>query len=111
MVLISTLTKSGYQLTDIDTIQLCKKINDHTFEYREPENSGQIMSLNDITETTINDPKRWRIETIDVTKYDERTIIEAISPFGYKDVNELTEIYGEEKNQIIAECLFEMEMV
>jgi len=72
-------------LTDEDTGQYCRKINETTFELKQDgaENA-----------------------TIDISEYTKEELEGYIKPF-YGSLKELTKIYGRDSNQIIAELIFE----
>lgn len=78
--------------TDPDTEQFYAKINEWTYLYRQKDRNEEV---------------------IDLTKYSISEIENLINPFGYslhpKDPNNIYKMYGKEANQIIAECIFELE--
>jgi hypothetical protein len=82
--------QQGYKCTDPSDghEQWVKKITDTRFEVYEQ----YIDQLNDI-------------ELLD---YSPEEVLSAIRAFGYKDIQRLQEIYGEDSNQVIAECLSEL---
>lgn len=101
--------------TDVDEFQYCRKVDSTTFEYIQLKNKElvrdslclgrQILEyLND--ETTIKD---WFQDEIDVTDYNDKEIAEYISPYGGEDF--LGQSKGATRNQLIAECIFEQDVV
>jgi hypothetical protein len=102
--------------TDADQCQFCRKVNDTTFEYIQLKtedlkrfvdsfqlnNKHLLEVLND--RTHIAD---WYQDEIDVNDYDADEIGEYVSPYG--EILEGSE--GAERNQLIAECIFETDEV
>jgi len=102
--------------TDADEYQFCRKVNDTTFEYIQLKtedlkrfvdsfqlnNKHLLEVLND--RTHIAD---WYQDEINVEDYDADEIGEYISPYG--EILEGSE--GAERNQLIAECIFETDEV
>lgn len=98
--------------TDEDQCQFCRKVNDTTFEYIQLKtedlkrfvdsfqlnNKHLLEVLND--RTRIAD---WYQDEINVEDYDADEIGEYVSPYG--EILEGSE--GAERNQLIAECIFE----
>ena len=102
--------------TDADQCQFCRKVNDTTFEYIQLKtedlkrfvdsfklnNKHLLEVLND--RTRIAD---WYQDEINVEDYDADEIGEYVSPYG--EILEGSE--GAERNQLIAECIFETDEV
>jgi hypothetical protein len=102
--------------TDADQCQFCRKVNDTTFEYVQLKtedlkrfvdsfqlnNKHLLEVLND--RTHVSD---WYQDEIDVNDYDADEIGEYVSPYG--GILEGSE--GAERNQLIAECIFETDEV
>lgn len=93
--------------TDPDEGQFCRKVNDTTFEYIQikdmegKEHSKRLLEvLND--KTTIKD---WYQDEIDVSDYDSGQIGSYVSAYGGDEF--LGDSEGAERNQLIAECIFE----
>lgn len=93
--------------TDPDEGQFCRKVNDTTFEYIQikdmegKEHSKRLLEvLND--NTTIKD---WYQDEIDVNDYDSGQIGSYVSAYGGDEF--LGDSEGAERNQLIAECIFE----
>jgi hypothetical protein len=107
---------SEWVCTDADQCQFCRKVNDTTFEYIQLKtedlkrfvdsfqlnNKHLLEVLND--RTHIAD---WYQDEIDVNDYDADEIGEYVSPYG--EILEGSE--GAERNQLIAECIFETDEV
>ena len=96
--------------TDPDQGQFCRKINDTTFEYIKikdmegKEHSKHLLeTLND--KTTIKD---WYQDEICVDDYDADEIGEYVSSYGGDEY--LGNSEGAERNQLIAECIFETDL-
>ena len=97
--------------TDPDQGQFCRKISDTTFEYiqikdmEDKEHSKHLLeTLND--KTTIKD---WYQDEIDVNDYDADDTGEYVSAYGGDEY--LGNSEGAERNQLIAECIFETDVV
>ncbi len=97
--------------TDPDQGQFCRKVNETTFEYIQikdmegKERSKKLLdSLND--KTTIKD---WYQDEIDVNDYDADELGEYLSPYGGDEF--LGDSEGAERNQLIAECVFETDLI
>lgn len=97
--------------TDPDQGQFCRKVNETTFEYIQikdmegKEHSKKLLdSLND--KTTIKD---WYQDEIDVNDYDADELGEYLSPYGGDEF--LGDSEGAERNQLIAECIFETDII
>lgn len=106
-----------WSCTDADEYQFCRKVSDTIFEYIQLKtddlksfvsafqlgNKHLLSTLND--RTNISD---WYQDEIDVTDYDSDAIGEYLSPYG----GILDGVTDEaERNQIIAECIFETDEV
>ncbi len=105
-----------WSCTDADQCQFCRKVNDTTFEYIQLKtedlkrfvdsfklnNKHLLEVLND--RTRIAD---WYQDEINVEDYDADEIGEYVSPYG--GILEGSE--GAERNQLIAECIFETDEV
>ena len=103
-----------WSCTDPDTMQFCRKVNDTTFEYIQLRveklcqfvtifhlnNKHLLEALND--KTTIND---WYQDEIDVNDYDAEELAEYVAPYGGDEF--LNQSKGAERNQLLAECIFE----
>jgi hypothetical protein len=95
--------------TDPDEGQFCRKISDTEFEYIQlkdmtdkPHSKRLLEVLND--KTMISD---WYQDEIDVKDYDEEQIESYVSPYG--EILEGSE--GADRNQLIAECIFETDII
>jgi len=106
--------RNEWQCTDVDESQFCHKVNDTTFEYIQLKNKNLIYGsccigrqildyLND--ETKISD---WYQDEICVDDYDADEIGEYLSCYGgiLDNVDDVVL-----KNQLIAECIFETDVV
>lgn len=105
---------SKWECTDIDQMQFCRKINDHVFEYIQLKdadgdyslyfkNKNALDYLNGITTAD-----EWYQDIIDITDYSDDEIKEYLSAYGgiLDNVND-----DVQRNQIIAECIFEQDVV
>ena len=97
--------------TDLDEGQFCRKISDTEFEYIQlkdmagkPNSKRLLEALND--KTTIKD---WYQDEIDVNDYNSDQIGSYISAYGGDEF--LGDSEGAERNQLIAECIFETDLL
>ena len=97
--------------TDLDEGQFCRKISDTEFEYIQikdmtdkPHSKRLLEVLND--KTTIKD---WYQDEIDVNDYNSDQIGSYISAYGGDEF--LGDSEGAERNQLIAECIFETDLL
>jgi len=102
---------SEWTCTDPDLGQFCRKINDTTFEYIQikdmsgkPHSKRLLEVLND--KTTIKD---WYQDEICVMDYDVDAIGHYVSAYGGDEF--LGDSEGAERNQLIAECIFETDLI
>ena len=87
---------NGWILTDPDCYQYGKKLGDRSWWYIELREVGDFDS-----------PFYWVYATqIDLEYYTDDEVSDYITGY-YDDVEQIREIYGENANQIIAECIFE----
>lgn len=103
--------------TDVDEFQFCRKVSDTIFEYIQLKtddlkafiesfrlgNKHLLETLNDRTY-----PSDWYQDEICVDDYDAEQIAEYLSPYG-GILDGVTD--DVERNQIIAECIFETDDV
>lgn len=82
------LRQEGFICTDPDTNQWVKKISDTVFHVFENEETHEI----------------------NISEHTEKEILGYISPYGYT-LESVKEIYGEDANQIIAECIAETDSI
>jgi len=97
--------------TDPDEGQFCRKISDTEFEYIQfkdmsgkPHSKRLLEVLND--KTTIKD---WYQDEIDVNDYDADQIGSYVSAYGGEEY--LGGSKGAERNQLIAESIFETDLI
>ena len=85
-------------LTDDDCCQYVKQLDKTVFK------------LIEVSVLGYNDESAVYVETIDIDDFDEDSIQEVIKCY-YENIQEVKKIYGDSANQIIAECLFESDVV
>ena len=107
-----------WECTDPDECQFCRKVNDTPFEYIQLKsddlrafvksfrlsNKRLLEVLND--KTTIKD---WYQDEIDVNDYDSDQIGSYVSAYGGEEY--LGDSKGAERNQLIAESIFETDLI
>lgn len=104
---------SKWECTDVDQMQFCRKINDHVFEYIQLKdvdgNSAYFKNKNALDYLNgITTADEWYQDIIDITDYSDDEIKEYLSAYGgiLDNVND-----DVQRNQIIAECIFEQDVV
>ena len=102
----------GYFCTDRDNLQFCRKESETRFRYVEVDKISLHLFLNgdDISSVSNEDLVlcvEWFDELIDLDKYSDEQKLYHISAY-YDSLEEIEEIYGEDSNMIIAECIFEI---
>jgi hypothetical protein len=99
--------RNGWFCTDPDCLQFCKKHSETQFEFVQAvwldtcDGDTRAENANDES-----DNYAVCAGFIDFDFYDEEDIKCSINSYGYT-MHSVREIYGEDANQIIAECLFE----
>jgi hypothetical protein len=89
--------KNNWICTDPDNKQYGRKIAEGIYEFKERNPFHEFNDEGEEIEITIN-----------LSHYSEEEIENHISAY-YSSLNELKEIYGEDSEWIIAECIFEQE--
>lgn len=104
---------SKWECTDVDQMQFCRKINYHVFEYIQLKdadgNSAYFKNKNALDYLNgITTADEWYQDIIDITDYSDDEIKEYLSAYGgiLDNVND-----DVQRNQIIAECIFEQDVV
>ena len=104
--------------TDPDENQFCRKVSDTEFEYIQLKNDGLRKFVNSFhlnnkhLLSVLNDKTKitdWYQDEIDVTDYDSDEIGEYVSAYGGDEY--LGNSEGAERNQLIAECIFETDLL
>lgn len=105
---------SEWICTDPDEVQFCRPISDTEFEYIQLKNGdlkeqvkggfNALAALDNVTEI-----KDWYQDEINVEDYDADELGEYVSPFGGEEFLEQSK--GAERNQLMAECIFETDIV
>lgn len=107
-----------WECTDPDECQFCRKVNDTTFEYIQLKtddlrafvksftlsNKHLLSTLNDRTYIT-----DWYQDEIDVNDYDADQIGSYVSAYGGDEF--LGDSEGAERNQLVAESIFETDLI
>lgn len=84
-----------------DDDQIVRKISDNCFE---------VIEAILVAPLEVEGVNHYGIsrQTIYLDDYSEEDIIDELSYFGYDSIKHVRELYGEDANQIIAECIAEM---
>lgn len=92
--------------TDGDNEQYGRKISDRVYTFKELEREF-LGSFSDEEIIGIFDsPQYWEEQEINLDEYSQEEVEKYISAY-YTDLNEVFNIYGDDSNWIIAECIFE----
>ena len=89
--------KTEWICTDPHTVQYGRQIDTRIFEFKEKNRGLSEYGEEEFIEIYVN-----------LDNYTEGEVEEHISPY-YTDLNEIFNIYGEDADWIIAECIFEQE--
>jgi hypothetical protein len=98
-------TKLEWTCTDPDNEQYGRKVSDGVFQFKEW--IGGAIAEKTIEEL-FDEPGSWEEDTIILANFNENEIREHISAY-YSSLEELKEIYGDDSDWIIAECIFEQQ--
>jgi hypothetical protein len=100
---------NDWTCTDPDNHQYGRKISDGVYQFKEWIGGGK---LDEPVEKTIKEcfdkPENWEENTITLSDYTEEEIRNHISAY-YDSLEALREIYENDSDWIIAECIFEQE--
>lgn len=101
--------KLEWTCTDPDNFQYGRKVSEGVYQFKEwgGEKKLQVPSGKPIKEC-FDEPGDWEEDTIVLANYSEDEIREHISAY-YSSLEELKEIYGDDSEWIIAECIFEQQ--
>ena len=89
--------KTDWICTDPDNEQYGRQISERVFEFREKSRGLDEYEEDEYVEMII-----------DLDDYSDGQIDNHISAY-YTDLNEIVNVYGDDANWIIAECIFEQE--
>lgn len=110
MKIIKEVCGIDWTCTDPDLQQYGRKISEGHYEFKEfnrnEYNSSGYCASTEFKESVFNEDRYWIEETIILKHYKQHEIESHISAY-YNSLDELKEIYGEESEWIIAECIFE----
>lgn len=91
--------KNDWLLTDDDCFQICRKVRDGLYE---------LFQINSRKPSWENDENAFGVAHAFIDTKDA-DIADLCMCYGYQSLNEIKETYGSEWEQIIAECMFELE--
>ncbi len=106
---------SEWSCTDPDEMQFCRKISDHEFEYIQLKNAElksvvEVFGCNALGKLDgVTIIKDWYQDEIDVNDYDADQLGEYAAAYGGDEY--LGNSEGAERNQLLAECIFEQDVV
>lgn len=113
--------KQGWSMTDPDTLQFGIVLQDDVWKYRQFRfNIEKIdrIDFEDFLDAIWDVPECWYEDVIDITDYTDDEIEDHIGTYGYtgnqhiKSRNAyIKDVYPDEWKQIIAECIFEQELL
>ena len=108
--------QKDWETTDVDEFQYCRKISNTEFEYIQLKNKTLIEECQHINPTMVLEyldgkttPKDWWQDEIDINDYDADKLGEYVASYGGDDY--LGNSKGALRNQLIAECIFEQDIV
>lgn len=86
-----------------------EQTDDFQWVKKESENEFQVLNVYEYPLEDENDSEQFivAIHIVDLEFETEESLLEEIKPFGYKTLQEVEDIYGDAKNQILAECISE----
>lgn len=104
--------KLDWKLTDPDNHQYGRKVSEGVFQFREFDRNLYSINLDDypteeiFIETIWDNSVFWKEDTIVLEDFNENEILMHISPY-YNSLEQVKEIYGNDWQWIVAECIFE----
>ena len=106
--------EGDWMCTDPDNHQFCEVVDEHTFHYVQLKECSKFYEDAEHSKNLLEDLKGrtklsdWYEETIDVDLFSEEDVKEALEPYGgiLDNVSD-----KQDRNQIVAECLFEQDVV
>lgn len=104
-----------WKLTDPDNFQYGRQVSLGVFQFKEFnrndysfENPEHYEDKQEFIDTVFDNPVFWEEDTIVLANFNEHEIREHISTY-YDSLEQLQEIYGDEWEWIVAECIFEQQ--
>lgn len=103
---------NGWFCTDPECMQYCKKINEEVFRFIQAvwlDTCGDDTKAENAKDDSDNYAVCANVIDLDPELYDEGDFEDYISSYGYNSIAFLRKEYGDDADQILAECIFETE--
>ena len=103
-----------WKLTDGDNFQYGRKVRDGVYEFKEFDRHNYTINVDDyptediFIDSVFDNSEFWEDMTIVMSQYTDAQIREHVSSY-YESLEALKEIYGDDWEWIVAECIFEQE--
>lgn len=98
---------SDWTCTDPDNFQYGRKVSDGVYQFKEWIGGAKLgTSISDTVKECFYEPENWEEDTIVLADFTDEEIRNHISAY-YDSLEALKEIYENDSEWIIAECIFE----
>lgn len=102
-------TKLEWTCTDPDNFQYGRKISDGVYQFKEWIGGAKLeVPVGKTIKECFDEPGDWEEDTIVLTNFNDEEIANHVSAY-YDSVEQVHEIYGDDAEWIIAECIFEQQ--
>ena len=100
--------KADWVKTDDDSVQYRREAVELEQGQEKVVELSQLQNVCDITKVSDPDPKIYAIahDFVYLSEIDTESVLES---YGYKDMEELKQTYGDDADMILAECQFELD--
>ena len=100
--------KTDWVKTDDDSVQYRREAVELERDQEKVVELYQLQIVCDITKVSDPDPKIYAIahDFVYLSEVDVQSVLES---YGYEDMEELKQTYGDETDMILAECQFELD--
>ena len=100
--------KTDWVKTDDDSVQYRREAVELERDQEKVVELYQLQIVCDITKVSDSDPKIYAIahDFVYLSEVDVQSVLES---YGYEDMEELKQTYGDEADMILAECQFELD--
>lgn len=101
-------SKTGWVKTDDDSVQYRREAVELEQGQEKVVELYQLQIVCDITKVSDPDPKIYAIahDFVYLSEVDTESVLES---YGYKDMEELKQTYGDDTEMILAKCQFELD--
>jgi len=102
-------TKIEWTCTDPDNFQYGRKVSPGVYQFKEWIGGGKLeVPVGKTVKECFNESGHWEEDTIVLANFTDAEIREHVSAY-YNSLEDLKEIYGDDSDWIIAECIFEQQ--